>query len=398
MFAEGYIRKKRLQKLFPDPPPDPGTGMIVVIPCFDEPEILKTLQSLQRCILPDCRVEAIILINYPENAHEEKRRAGQKSFEAIIEWAQKQPFGGICYLPSGPLPLPRKWAGAGLARKKGMDEAILRFNDLNKPNGLIVSLDADTTVSENYLVEMEKHFIQHPEQIGATVAFEHPVEGLAPRHKEGIGLYEKYLAYYKDALTYAGYPNAMTPIGSAFVVTAHAYVKRGGMNRRKAGEDFYFLQNLVQQGEVGAILTTRVFPSARLSDRVPFGTGPTLKKWLEGKEDLSQTWSFQAFADLRCFFCQKENWFKISPADYEKRIRNLPEPVFAFLQKDDFFSQMDALNKNCATLRVFTQRFFQVFNAFKILKYLHFTHAFFYRKSPLGEQILRLREAQRATA
>jgi len=339
LFAEDYIRTKRLQELFSDYPPDPGTGIIVVIPCFNEPDILLTLESLQRCEPLAKGVEVIILINYPEDASAEIRRAAQKIFKAITDWNRKQDFRGIRYLPSGPVKLPLKWAGADLARKKGMDEAILRFSHLNKPDGLLVSLDADTTVRENYLIEIENHFIHYPEQVGATLAFEHPLEGLEPKHREGIRLYETYLAYYKEALTFAGYPNALFTIGSAFVVTADAYVKRGGMNRRKAGEDFYFLQNLVQQGQVGEIHTTRVFPSARLSDRVPFGTGPILKKWIEGKEDLTQTYSFQAFADLRSFFCRKEEWFNISHAEFDKKIRTLTEPVAAFLRKDDFFSQ-----------------------------------------------------------
>ena len=66
----------------------------------------------------------------------------------------------------------------------------------------------------------------------------------------------------------------MFTIGSAFAVTANAYIKRGGMTRSQAGEDFYFLQTLAQIGTVGEITTTKVYPSARLSDRIPFGTGP----------------------------------------------------------------------------------------------------------------------------
>ena len=52
-------------------------------------------------------------------------------------------------------------------------------------------------------------------------------------------------------MKFAGYPWAMYTVGSAFAVTAEAYVKRGGMNRRQAGEDFYFLQNLAHIGTVG---------------------------------------------------------------------------------------------------------------------------------------------------
>ena len=186
-----------------------------------------------------------------------------------------------------------------------MDEAVFRFNTLGNPKGLIVSLDADTLVAENYFIEIEKHFSKNPENVGATISFQHQTEGLNSKHLEGIQLYEKYLQYYKNAIEFTGYPHSMFTVGSAFVVTAEAYVKRGGMNRRQAGEDFYFLQNLAHLGPIGEISTTTVFPSARLSDRVPFGTGPILQKWMGGAEDLTQTYNFQAFADLKEFFSIK---------------------------------------------------------------------------------------------
>jgi hypothetical protein len=37
-------------------------------------------------------------------------------------------------------------------------------------------------------------------------------------------------------------------VGSAMAVKAYQYVKVGGMNRRQAGEDFYFIQKLVHSG------------------------------------------------------------------------------------------------------------------------------------------------------
>ena len=75
-----------------------------------------------------------------------------------------------------------------------------RFNLLDKPNGIIVSLDADTLVGKNYLVEIEKHFRENPKHVGATIAFQHQTDGLEEKQLEGIQLYEKYLLYYKNAL------------------------------------------------------------------------------------------------------------------------------------------------------------------------------------------------------
>jgi len=49
--------------------------------------------------------------------------------------------------------------------------------------------------------------------------------------------------------------------------TAQAYIAVGGMVRRQAGEDFYFLQKLAKRGPIHEIADTTVRPSPRRSDR-----------------------------------------------------------------------------------------------------------------------------------
>jgi glycosyltransferase involved in cell wall biosynthesis len=370
--------------------PDRNMGISVVIPCYREPEIIQTLQSLFLCRLPDSGVEVIVLINHSEISPEAVKLQNRHTKDEVEEWILKNPKSGLRFFAVGPVELRKKWAGAGLARKSGMDEAIRRFNLFNKPNGIIVSLDADTLVEENYLVEIENYFKQNSDQVGATITFSHQTEGLEKKHLDGIQLYEKYMDYYKKALEFAGYPYPMFTVGSAFAVKAEAYVKRGGMNRRQAGEDFYFLQNLVQVGPVGEITGTTVHPSARLSDRVPFGTGPVLQKWMRGEEDLTKTYNFQAFNDLKRFFDVANVLFKISEKDYEELRIKLPPSVGIFLQEDNFWLEINDLNKNCSTLPAFQKRFFQKFNAFKILKFLNFSHEKYYQKADLESQIFRL--------
>lgn len=385
MFAEKYLEKNSVPVIIPQKP-ESGLGIAVVIPCFREPDILKTLKSLSACQLPGSKVEIIILINHSETAPGEVKHLNKKTREELDSWISKNKKPGIHFFAAGPVQLRKKWAGAGLARKCGMDEAIRRFNLLNKPEGIVVSLDADTLLEANYLIEIEHFFKHNPDHVGATIAFSHQTEGLAEKHLEGIRLYEKYMEYYKNALEFTGYPYPMFTVGSAFAVKAEAYVKRGGMNRRQAGEDFYFLQNLAHFGQVGEITGTTVHPSARLSNRVPFGTGPVLQKWMNGKEDLTQTYNFQSFIDLKQFFDLRNQLFKIDEKNYSTLLRSLPSPVEKFLKDDSFRIEIQNLNSNCSTLSAFQKRFFQQFNAFKILKYLNFSHEMFYQKADLAAQ------------
>jgi hypothetical protein len=54
------------------------------------------------------------------------------------------------------------------------------------------------------------------------------------------------------------------------------------MNKRAAGEDFYFLNKLAKVGRIDYIRETCVHPSARVSTRVPFGTGKRIERFLAG--------------------------------------------------------------------------------------------------------------------
>ena len=385
MFANNYLLKNNRVPLI-ESEPNSQCNITIVIPCYNEPELLQTLESLKKCSLPDTVVEVIILINHAEDATLEIKNFNITTKAKADRWIQENNNNKLIFFAVGPVELRKKWAGVGLARKTGLDEAVLRFNHFNYTGGILVSLDSDSLVEPNYLAEIEKHFKQNPKYVGATIKVEHQKDGLSEKQKLGIELYEKYLHYYKDALQFAGYPQAMITIGSAFAVTAEAYVKRGGMNRRQAGEDFYFLQNLAQLGTVGEITTTKVFPSARLSNRVPFGTGAAIQKWMEGTEDLTKTYNFRAFTDLKVFFDANEKLFQTDKAGYFNRISGMPESIQQFVLQDKFWNEIDDLNKNCSTLKSFKTRFFHKFNAFKVLKFMNFAHEKYYEKAELHEQ------------
>ncbi len=395
MFADKYLLKNQNSPLISENP-DPETGLIVVIPCLREPELQKTLDSLRQCARRSSKVEVLVLINHSETADAQTKELNHQTKKQADLWVKNNRVEGIRFYIMGPVELRKKWAGAGLARKRGMDEAIRRFNLIGKPEGIIVSLDADTLVQENYFYEIEQYFDNNPQKIGATIAFEHQKKDLDNKQLEGILLYEKYLKYYKNALDFIGYPYSMFTVGSAFAVRALAYVKRGGMNRRQAGEDFYFLQNLAQMGELGEITKTRVFPSARLSDRVPFGTGPILQKWMNDEEDLRQSYNFSAFENLKDFFAIKNKFFHVGVSEFNRMIEPLNIPVKEFIKHDNFWNELEEINRNCSSPDTFHIRFFQKFNAFKILKFLNFAHESFYSKADLETQIKRLDQEKQA--
>ncbi len=386
MLFDRYISQNIRYEPFITDRPDENLGIVVVIPVCREPELLDTINSLSCCDVPDCGVEVIVVVNESETSAEDVRLQNDRTLTELADWKLEQSNLFFRLHAIRPAPFPKKHAGAGLARKTGMDEAIRRFRAVDKENGILVSLDADTLVDRNYLTVIEKAFASSEKAIGLTIRFQHRQEEVTDeRHRRGMELYEKYLHYYKQALEFTGFPHAIYTIGSAFAVRTAAYVKQGGMSKRQAGEDFYFLHKLTALGKVIELNSTCVYPSARLSDRVPFGTGPALKKWHDGDNQLQETYSFSAFVDLKTFFDDLPGLYEMDWKDGESADLRVPHPLMEFLVADGFAGSLSEIKKNSSTYPAFEKRFFQYFNAFKILKFLNYSHPDFYAFQDLEE-------------
>ena len=372
--------------------------MIVVIPCYKEPELNRTIQSLFDCDRGDFPVEIILLINSYRIDGDEVLAMNRESYRQMNDFAAKNNSPAFFLTPVLIENLPGHQTGAGLPRKLGMDEAIRHLNG-NK-SGIIVSLDADCLVEMNYLTEIYRNFKEYRLN-SATIEFHHPVEHLDVSDPLRIAAtnYEDYLRYYRLALEYCGYPYPYFTIGSAFAVTAETYLKAGGMGKQQSGEDFYFLQKVFPLGKTRFIDTTCVYPAARTSDRVPFGTGPALQKMLAANQLSKFTYRVEAFGTLKSFFGKIDLFFKKPENEIEECIHDLPEYLRLFLKEDGFPRKIEEINLHTASLLNFRKRFFHYFNAFKILKYLNFVHPAYLEPADVKEEyILIINEMNKKTA
>ena len=391
MFADRYINKNIVYPEFIDVDVAPSVSMIVMIPCLNEPEIFRTLESLWTCDPIASYCEVIVVVNESENSTLAVKNFNQETYNKLFDWKRENDRENLILHPIYAQSVNAKHAGAGMARKIGMDEVIRRFNALNRPDGVIISLDADCLVSSNYLQRIESVFNKNKSCFAATLNFKHRAEEMADsKQKLGIQLYEDYLHYYKRALDFAGFPDSIYTIGSAFAVRAEAYVKQGGMNRRQAGEDFYFLNKLTKLGPITEINDAFVYPSARVSDRVPFGTGAAMTKWMNEDGDLTVTYNFAAFLDLKILFDQVDTLFRNS-AD-EVFMASLPASVQEYLQVLEFPIKLAEINQNSSSLSAFRKRFFQFFDGFIILRFLNLAHQKYYSQQNLSEAIKQLME------
>lgn len=342
--------------------PPHSLSLVIAIPSYKEPDIVRTLESLSQCTAPNGSVEIIIGINAPDNAGSEVTEANHQTALQIERWKASAP-AHLKIMVIREESIPHKWAGAGYARKLIMDEALHRWAELDR-DGPIVCLDADCTVSENYLTELENSF-SNPEIRLGHLYFEHPYQHESDAVlREGIINYELHLRCYIRGLKMANYPYAVHTVGSCMAVRASTYAKGGGMNKRKAGEDFHFLHKLVQEGGWQTINKAVVYPSCRASDRVPFGTG---KAQLEYTITLSQTSYnpeiYKILGDL----------FKVIDQYYNQQIdlKLFPKEARDFLRQNGLENEMYEMKRQSGSLPSFRKRWWQWMDGLKVLKLVH---------------------------
>ena len=351
----------------------------VVIPCFNEAELLETLQSLAKCDSIGIGVEIIVVINHSLNADNDIVESSRLTFIESKQWGSTFSTSEIRFHIVYVSDLDPKHAGVGLARKIGMDEAVRRLESIGNPNGIIVCLDADSLVDKNYLTAVWKHFIANPNIPGCSIYFEHPYSGNFDKAiYEGIVAYELHLRCYINGLRYAKSPHAFHTIGSCMAVKSNVYQKQGGMNKRKAGEDFYFLQKIINTGGFNDLRNTRVIPSPRPSNRVPFGTGRAISDWLENQSKINMTYNPQIYIELKSLFDSID--LILGSFDQNSNVdkKQYGEAMDSFLIKNQFELVIANALMNTASLAKAKEKIYFWFNGFRILKFVHYARDNFY--------------------
>jgi hypothetical protein len=382
-FADAYLLKAGLREALIEPDPHPGLKISVCIPVYNESGLERCLDSLFQCTCGessddiaeaasssrgDFHAEVLILINAPSEAPAEVLEQNHSTLKTASSWISKHSHPCLDFHVMLDHSFGRKEAGVGTARKILMDEAVRRFNFLENSGGIIACMDADALVQPNYLEALLKHF-EHgtdPAPEGCSLRFEHPLvpetpttsETFSPEVYDAIARYELHMRYYLQAVRFTGYPYAFHTVGSAFALQAGVYCMEGGMNRRQAGEDFYFIQKVAQRGQWSQCKSTCVIPSPRPSDRVPFGTGAMVRRLSrEGETMLSY--------DLRPFAMLRELFQKVVVTS------EIPDVLRSFLEEQEYEKALEEIRRNSGSEAAFRKRYWRWFNMFRIMKFLH---------------------------
>ena len=272
--------------------------------------------------------------------------------------------------------MPSKWAGVGNARKMAMD---LAYEMLKDKEGPIVNLDADSLVSKNYLKVIDTFFRCNAKVELANIFFHHNLDN--GMNTTQIIEYEIHLRYFIQMQRYLSLPYAYHTVGSSFAVRGRAYLQVGGMNKRKAGEDFYFIHKFTKKGTIGEINGCTVIPSSRESTRVPFGTGRAIIQLIESGIEW-HTYNPMSFELLKPLFLSLHK----SHLESHFLLEDLPlNPVVNnYFESIDFEGICIKLSSNVTSFEGFLKSFFQWFDAFSLMKYLHYMRDHGYPDIPIS--------------
>lgn len=271
----------------------------IVIPAYNETEaLLNQLKNIQ----VGSKLLVIIILNCPPSAPARAIERTVSLWRCICDLPQTQTMqhrasptdtyvaalttnidilavNSCSQLPDWIKPHADKHKGVGLARKIGMDIACLLWTQGFISEPWIANTDADVRWPRDYITALKQQLAANTRGV-AVFPFEHQSwldnAALCQQHNEDASLYDISLRYYVLGLRFAQSSWAYPTIGSTLAIHVESYCQVRGFPLRTAGEDFYVLNNIAKLAPVHCIERPKLIISNRQSDRVPFGTGPSI--------------------------------------------------------------------------------------------------------------------------
>jgi len=255
----------------------------LVIPAYDEDTAF--IESTR--IKENPNVLGIIVVNKPDNA---SIKSAHKTFE-LLHNLKKINSPNLLIIDRVNNPINSR-QGVGLARKIGTDLAVKMYAAQQIKSPWIRQTDADATLDTQY-------FKTSMPTEGAVI-YQHKHQTTDPKISTAIALYDAHMSYYVSALKAQGSHYAFPTLGSTIAIHAATYAQVRGYPKRNAGEDFHLLNKVAKTKSVHYSHDSTVVLEARISDRVPFGTGPSIRNILEILKDDSLGKDYLSY-DFRVF-------------------------------------------------------------------------------------------------
>ena len=333
--------------------------LFFAIPAMDEMDYLPaTLECISKQV---CQAEIMVYVcvNQPEKWWDDAEKISVcQNNQLLLKYLQNYSMPNLHIIDKSTKGngWTEKQQGVGYARKLLADKIIQAAND----DDIFISMDADTTFNPSYCQSIIDNFAAHKQAVAMAVPYYHL---LTNKEEEDRALlhYEIYTRNYNLNLLRINSPYAYTALGSAIACPVKSYKAVGGFDKQESGEDFYFLRKLSKYGNVLTYNEEKVFPAARFSTRVPFGTGPAMLKGSVGQWDSYPVFHYSGFDIIEKTYQQIHVLFQ---KDIENEFISNLHQLFS---TNDLWS---SLRKNYKTESSFTKAFHNKVDSLRIFQFL----------------------------
>ena len=166
------------------------------------------------------------------------------------------------------------------------------------------------------------------------------------------------------------------------------YANVRGFPKRPAGEDFYLLNKLAKQAAIINLSNATIAIEPRMSERVPFGTGPAVTKIL-ALDDPSTGYHYYhplLFTELKnCLIALSQLWqYK---DNFNHWLTTLTEEVKFGLEQLNINKLLIHLRNQSNTESQCLEQVHQWFDAFRTLKFIHYLQKEYYPAVVLSDAI-----------
>ena len=337
----------------------PSPTLFFAIPAMNE---MDYLPSVLECIAKQvCEAEiwTYVCVNQPDSWWEDAEKINIcRNNQLLLKWLKNSKIPNLHIIDKSSK--GKGWTarqqGVGVARKLLADQIMQRA----KNTDILISMDADTLFNPSYCQSLIDNFTAHNQAVAIAVPYYHPLKQ-AEKEDRAMLRYELYARNYNLNLLRIGSPYAYTALGSAIACKVQSYKAVGGFDKHESGEDFYFLRKLSKYGKVLIYNKEKVFPAARFSSRVPFGTGPAMIKGSVGQWDSYPIFHYSGFDIVEKTYLQIHILFR---EDVENEFIRFLQTIFS---EDDLWSP---LRKNYKTLDSFTKAFHNKVDSLRIFQFL----------------------------
>lgn len=323
------------------------------IPAMDENQFLPhTLQCIKRQDYAG-EIHTYVCVNQPDWWHNDPDHAElcRRNAETLKFLEGEQSVTAIDRSTPGNGWQSKKKSGVGMARQTILDQILHNAQD----NDIFVSMDADCHFSEHYISAIVEKLKSAPKLSAINPPYYHCLTGDA-RTDRNILRYEIYMRTFMLNMLRIKSPFAFTAFGSAIACRTSTCRTLGNFGAQQAGEDFYFLQKIAKHGNILLYNEETVYPSARISHRVPFGTGQTVGETASSHPIFHPS-----------FFDKVSDTYKIIDDLYQHDIHN---ELLDFIQADANESVWGQSRQNAATAEQFRKMFHQKCDGLRIFQFL----------------------------